>query len=134
MKRNLFACITTSVALLATMPAAIAQSSPQAARQGQRPATTLRLGPRLLEYRIDCARSDSCRVQCFQHGLKIFDHAGIQPDDQLFMLASTSTQDEIVPRWLEIRPADGKPAQSILLSHDTACDLQSLTISPNPKP
>jgi len=73
-------------------------------------------------------------VQCFQHGVKVFDHAGIKQDDRLHMLASTSSQDEIIPRWIEIRPANGKPAQSILLSSDTACDLQSLTISLNPKP
>lgn len=98
MKRFAIACVATWLALLATTPPAVAQPPPPTARQLQRSPPTLKLGPRLLEYRIECANSDSCRVQCFQHGVKVFDHAGIKQGDRLQMLASTSTQDEIIPR------------------------------------
>ena len=134
MKRYAIACMATWLALAAGTPSAAAQASSPAARQQQRPSATLRLGPRLLEYRIECTNPDSCRVQCFQHGVKVFDHAGIKKNDRLHLLASTGAEDEIIPRWIEIRPANGKPAHSILLSSDTACDLQSLTILPNPQP
>ena len=88
----------------------------------------------MLSYRIECIDSATCRVQCFQHGVKVFDRAQINKDDQLHMLASSSTNDEIVPRWIEIRSADPSDSQTLLLSSDTSCDLKSLTISPNARP
>lgn len=102
--------------------------------QQQRLPAMVPLGPRLLDYSIQCIDSSACRVQCFQQGTKVIDREHINKNDRLRMFASSSTEDELIPRWIEIRSADGRDAQTVLLSSDTTCDLKSLIISPNPRP
>jgi len=131
-----FASIVLTALLLgmfATSHRAAAQSAPQP-KLHQRLSGSVKLGPRLLDYRIECVDSRACRVQCFQHGTKVIDREIINKTDQLRMLASTSVDDDIVPRWIEIRSADGKEAQTLLLSRDTTCDLKSLIIAPDTRP
>jgi hypothetical protein len=127
------ALLATLLAMAADSHRANAQSAPISESQRRLPGSVT-LGPRLLEYRIECVNPGSCRVQCFQHGVKVIDRGHIDKNDQLRMFASTSTRDEIIPRWIEIRSADGKDTQTLLLSSATTCDLKSLVISPDEHP
>jgi hypothetical protein len=127
------AMLAALLAMAAGSHRANAQSAPMSGLQQRLPGSVT-LGPRLLEYRIECVNPGSCRVQCFQHGVKVIDRGHIDKNDQLRMFASTSVRDEIIPRWIEIRSADGKDAQTLLLSSATTCDLKSLVISPNEHP
>ena len=87
-------------------------------------------GPRLLQYPLTCHEKNGCEVACFQAGIKIVSRNNISPDDRVVLIVGAGVSDEIAPRWLEIQAGDRTHAQTILLTQDTACDLQSLTINP----
>lgn len=116
--------------VLLAMAAGSQRADAQSGRH-PRPPGSVTIGPVLLEYRMECVDSRTCRVQCFQHGTKIIDRGDIGKNDRLRMFASTSALNEIVPRWIEVRPSGGREVQSVLLSSSTTCDLKSLVILPN---
>ncbi|MFT5172009.1 MAG: hypothetical protein ACI8W7_000173 [Gammaproteobacteria bacterium] len=96
----------------------------------QRLPGSVSVGPRLVEYQIECIDSSACRVQCYQHGVEVFKREHINQSDQLRMLASTNADGELTPQWIEIRAAASRDTRTVLLSRDTSCDLKSLIISP----
>ena len=119
----------------AAQSAAQPQSPPQSPPQSQlRLPSSISIGPRLIEYPIECIDSRACEVRCHQHGVEVFKRAHILQTEQVRMLASTNADGEIIPRWLEIRAAAGGDTRTVLLSRDTSCDLQALVISPDARP
>ncbi len=92
------------------------------------------LGPRLLEYPIECLDPRGCRIECFQNGTKIATRPTIGVQDEVKLVAAAKADAEVIPRWIEIRPFSGTDVQTLLLSPDTVCDLKSLVISPKPRP
>ncbi len=105
--------------LLATSPA-------DAAEKPVGPA----FGPRLLHYPLQCHDERLCRIACFQNGVKVAERRSISKDDVLNLVVNAGLSEEIVRQWIEIRAADGKDVQTILLTKDTVCDLQSLSLKP----
>ena len=98
--------------------------------QRRLPPSAITLGPGLLEYRMQCA--DKCQIECFQNGAKILSQKNITSKQELRLFASRTSTEDLTPRWIEIRPANqgqGK-SRTLLLSHDTFCDLSSLLIVP----
>jgi len=122
--------VRAAAALLAgALLAGIAAAEDAAERER---AAGISLGPRLLDYPVECVDPRGCRIECFQDGVKVLSRGQIALQDELRLIASTSTRDEITPRWIEIRPFSGNDVQTLLLSAGTVCDLRSLVISPKP--
>jgi hypothetical protein len=119
-------------ALLA--PAALAQSAAPARELPRELSGSVALGPRLLDYPMECVDPRGCRIECYQHGVKVLSRTGIGLQDELRLIASAGVSDEVIPRWIEIRTFNGNDVQTLLLTADTFCDLKSLVLSPKPRP
>jgi hypothetical protein len=115
-------------------PPAQAQSAAPARQLPRELPGSVALGPRLLDYPIDCTDPRGCRIECFQHGVKVISRTGIGQQDEVRLIASAGVSDEVIPRWIEIRPFSGSDVQTLLLTTDTFCDLKSLVLSPQPRP
>ena len=89
----------------------------------------LRQTGHLLHYPLRCHDAGACRVACYQNGVRIIDRGNISANDRLSLVVNAGLSEEIVRQWLEIRDAKGG-VQTILLTRDTACDLQSLSLDP----
>ena len=112
-----------------------AQQQPRAADGAARglPGDVV-LGPRLLDYPVECVDQRGCRIECFQNGVKIVARGNIGIQDDVRLIASTGNAEDVVPRWIEVRPFNGSDVETLLLSPATFCDLKSLVISPKPRP
>lgn len=119
----------TIVALLGFSYQAATQSAEPPKLPSRLPGS-ISVGPRLVEYQIECIDASACRVRCYQHGVEVFKRDHISQSDQLRMLASTNADGELTPQWIEIRAAASRETRTVLLSRDTSCDLKSLIISP----
>ena len=95
---------------------------------------SIALGPRLLDYPIECLEPRGCRIECYQNGVQVVSRGGIGQQDEIRLVASAGVSDEITPRWIEIRPFNNSNVQTLLLTRDSFCDLKSLTISPKNRP
>lgn len=118
----------------ALVQSALAQSGAPARELPRELPGSVALGPRLLDYPMECADPRGCRIECFQHGAKVASRTGIGLQDEVRLIASAGVSDEVVPRWIEIRPFSGNDVQTLLLTSDTFCDLKSLVLSPKPRP
>lgn len=116
------------------VPAALAQSGAPARELPRELPGSIALGPRLLDYPMDCVDPRGCRIECFQNGVKVASRTGIGAQDEVRLIASAGLSDEVIPRWIEIRPFSGNDVQTLLLTSDTFCDLASLVLSPKPRP
>ena len=113
-----------------------------AAAQAQSPSTnplarspdSIALGPRLLDYPMECVEPRGCRIECFQNGVKVLSRGSIGQQDEIRLIASGGDGEEMTPRWIEVRPFSGDGVQTLMLSPDSFCDLKSLVISPKNRP
>lgn len=121
-----FLAAATTLLLTAALPA---QDSPRRDLPG-----SIALGPRLLDYPMECVEPRGCRIECYQNGVQIINRAGIGQQDEIRMVASAGVSDEITPRWIEIRPFNEGNVQTLLLTSDSFCDLKSLVISQKNRP
>ncbi len=117
--------------LLALFPAtahAQAQTSPDTRSGG------LIFGPKLLYYPLECQDSHGCRIDCFQNGVNVASHTGISHQDEVRLVVNAGISDEIIPRWIEIRPFNSGESRSLILTRDTFCDLKAFIIRPSHQP
>jgi hypothetical protein len=117
---------TTTLLLATTLSA---QDNPRRGLPG-----SIALGPRLLDYPMECVEPRGCRVECYQNGVQVLSRAGIGQQDEIRLVASAGVSDEITPRWIEIRAFNNGDVQTLLLTRDSFCDLKSLVISLKNRP
>ena len=87
-------------------------------------------GPKLLYYPLECHNLRGCRIECYQNGTVVASRLSIAQNDTVSLVVNAGISDEVIPRWIEIRAFEESRNQTILLSPNTTCDLQSLTIGP----
>jgi UDP-N-acetylglucosamine enolpyruvyl transferase len=92
------------------------------------------LGPRLLDYPMECVGPGGCQIECFQHGVKVVSRTGIGQQDGIRLVASAGAAGNVTPRWIEIRSSGDDGVQTLLLTADSFCDLNGLLISPKNRP
>ena len=122
------ACLALLLAL-APGPAAQAQAQPAPG-----PVTGLVFGPKLLYYPLECQDTRGCRIDCFQHGVNVATHSDISTQDEVRLVVNAGISDEIIPRWIEIRPFNGSDSRTLLLTRNTFCDLKAFIIRPTHHP
>jgi hypothetical protein len=99
------------------------------AEPAQAEAAGMVFGPKLLSYAVECQEARACRIECFQNGVSVVLRSDIALGDEIRLVVNAGISDEVIPRWIEIRPVNGSSIQTILLTRDTLCDLKALTIS-----
>jgi len=105
-----------------------AQAAPKVAGSG------LVFGPKLLYYPLECQESRGCRIDCFQNGVNVASHTDISLQDEVRLVVNAGISDEIIPRWIEIRPFNGSESRTLLLTRNTFCDLKAFIIHPSHQP
>lgn len=88
------------------------------------------LGPRLLYYPVRCLEGEPCRITCYLNGQQVLDKGSIATNDEINLVMNAGTRDELSRQWLEIKSRDGRKVQTLLLTADTFCNLQNLSIDP----
>lgn len=127
--------VVTALCLTALLAPGVSAQPGSLARELPRElAGSIALGPRLLDYPMECTAARGCRIECFQSGVQVASRTGIGAQDEVRLIASAGDSDEVIPRWIEIRPFNGIDVQTLLLTADTFCDLKSLILSPKPRP
>ncbi len=106
----------------------------RAARLVREAASPIAVGPRLIDYPIECTEPRGCRIECFQDGRSVAARGNIGIQDEVRLVIAASTDDFITSRWLEIRPFNESGVQTLLLTDETFCDLRSLVIAPKRRP
>jgi len=110
------------------------QDDSRAARLARETTNPIAVGPRLIDYPLECKEPRGCRIECFQDGRSIVSRGNIGIQDEVRLVIAASTDDFITARWLEIRPFNETGVQTLLLTDETFCDLRSLVIAPKRHP
>ena len=97
-------------------------------------ASSLVFGPKLLYYPLECQEVRGCRLECFQNGVSIVSRGNLSVHDEIRLVVNAGISDEIIPRWIEVKPVAGVGSQTILLTRETVCDLRDLLIVPRHSP
>jgi hypothetical protein len=96
--------------------------------------SSLVFGPKLRYYPMECQEIRGCRLECFQSGVSVVTRGDLSVHDEIRLVVNTGISDEILPRWIEVKPVAGDGTQTILLTRDTVCDFRGLLIEPRNSP
>ena len=91
-------------------------------------------GPKLDYYPLECQDLRGCSIDCFQNGVNVASHTGISAQDEVRLVVNSGISDEIIPRWIEIRPFNNTEPRTLLLTRNTFCDLKAFIIRPSHQP
>ena len=91
-------------------------------------------GPKLHYYPLECQDLTGCSIDCFQNGLNVASQTGISAQDEVRLVVNSGISDEIIPRWIEIRPFNDTEPRTLLLTRNTFCDLKAFIIRPSHQP
>lgn len=123
-----------AVVLPLALAAGVASAQSSDGQGNEDEARSPLFGPKLLYYPLECHDVRGCRLDCFQNGVNVVSRINISQHDAMFLVVNAGISDEIVPRWIEIRPFDDSQVQTVLLEPGALCDFQSISIKPLPGP